>query len=130
MNITRLNTLNDDKVIIKKEGGNSGGGGNTGGESISTLKYFNGSMWEDGLKELMMLFSYLFKTTDGIIGTAATLDMMQVGWRDKCYGYAVAPDAKIYAPEGAMTIRDIIANEYRIDIDNLPRITEEEFYSV
>ena len=36
MNITRLNTLNDDKVIVKKEGGN-GGGGTTG---VSEVEYW------------------------------------------------------------------------------------------
>ena len=54
MNITRLNTLNDDKVIIKKEGsdGVSGGGNSGGGGTTPSRPKYTGHADVEGLKAI------------------------------------------------------------------------------
>lgn len=151
MNITRLNTLNDDKVIIKKEGGN---GGNSGGNcEEQQVEYWEFISWDEvpdnpiidlhgPFQDMMFDFGTFFATVlkselNGEIKYEEPLKIQSIG---NPIAACVIPSKiiqhEIYAPE-PMTIEQSLnllhsplfafGVDWRFIIKR--KITREEFYA-
>lgn len=130
MNITRLNTLNDDKVIVRGNGGNSGGGENTL-EYIdvrnidSDLKFglINSSSLVKVITDAIYIYPSVFAKNDFGEGLYEDTTAIAIDFSSKVSGYE----------NGFITIKEMISidNGFPLNVfDSLPRITKEEFYSL
>lgn len=131
MNITRLNTLNDDKVIIRGNGGNSGGGGG------STIEYVDITAADENLKTNMMNVSIATKAIvmgELVINPSAGLIAM-INHLAPVYDILAASfdfNMALLSPQGELlTLKDnLIASGDWETYSSLPRITKEEFYHI
>ena len=137
MNITRLNTLNDDKVIIKKEGSNVGNSGdNSGGGSGSDWHYFDVSGCDNLTKYNIMMMGLIHKVQGEKINSAFGSDViMPTGLNfaisiDIAEITAVATDyaVEIYMMGQGMTLGEGITTAKWYG--TIPEITKEEFYNL
>jgi hypothetical protein len=138
MNITRLNTLNDDKVIIKGGNGGNGGGGNSGGGGgENTLEYIDVRNIDSDLKFGLIKSSSLVKIIDDTIYIwPALFGYLDFGEDLYEYTTAIAIDFSYKVTWGVnefITIKELISRDQGFPLnvfDSLPRITKEEFYSL
>lgn len=127
MNITRLNTLNDDKVIIKKEGGNGGGGG-------SNYKYYDCSKDtpnENGELPHGIYLADSMKITN--IETGEIMIAPEADFNDSDYKVlAVAYDMskRIYIHGEWLDAKTFLELKEEFDFSAHQEITEEEFYHI
>jgi hypothetical protein len=142
MNITRLNTLNDDKVIIKKEGSNGGnygdnsGGDNSGGGSGSDWHYFDISGCDMptkvGVLGMAMLQKVQGKQINSFFGTGVVqpMGLLLTTPVDVAEVTAVAIDYAIETRIGeqASTLGESFTNTPFYG--TFPEITKEEFYNL
>lgn len=141
MNIARLNTLNDDKVIIKKEGinmGNSGdnSGDNSGGGSGSDWHYFDISGCPIPIKSSVLRMAMLQKVQgeqiNSFLGANVVLPTGVVYTTpvDVAEVTAVAIDYAIETRIGeqALTLGESFTNTPFYG--TIPEITKEEFYNL
>lgn len=121
MNITRLNTLNDDKVIVKKEGGGNGGGF----DEESSIEYFDLINIDENLAYHLSVFACLVKCGNIILPPAVLLD---VGTNLPLVAMAINTSIEINFPQESFkgTIGEFFTSQ-NMDIEPL-RITKEEFY--
>lgn len=127
MNITRLNTLNDDKVIVKKgEGGNNGGGGSDN-TSVNFIQYFKVSKgWSRA--SFARQFGVILKADDAILPVSLTNNAID----SSITAYGIMPNLPINYPNGtnAKTLREQLETTGLSALLTQTEITEEEFYSV
>ena len=133
MNITRLNTLNDDKVIIKKEGGGNGGGNTIEYRDVRGLDSVTRANWLDYFALMVRL------EHDVAIMTLASKqagDLTNLlGGADVVAAISTDLNAKFVASssEGVlvMTAKEVlIEHGWWEEYNSCPIITEEEFYSI
>ncbi len=128
MNILRLNTLNDDKVIVR---GNGGG-------AASTIEYVDISTADEDVKKLMMSFSIATKVlmmgTIGIGTSSSVVEIISVGApidNILASSFDLNMDILQLNSNELETVKDnLIVNELWETYSSLPRITKEEFYHI
>jgi hypothetical protein len=130
MNIIRLNTLNDDKVIIRGNGGNGGG-------DASTIEYVDISTASEEFQNYIMLCSITIRVIIGgdiVVSPSGNLiSMIDHGIPvDDILAVSIDSNTAIrIPPDGLMTIKDdLIASGRWETFSSLPRITKEEFYAI
>lgn len=133
MNITRLNTLNDDKVIIKKEGGGNGGGNTIEYRDVRGLNSVTRANWLDYFA-LMVRLEHdvtIMTVASKLAGDLTNL----LGEADVVAAISTDLNAKFVtsSSEGVlvMTAKEVlIEHGWWEEYNSCPIITEEEFYSI
>lgn len=122
MNITRLNTLNDDKVIVRGNGGNSGGG-----EGASSWKFFDVSNIVNKAMTVGLL-PFIAKNDTGIVFSLMVKDWSAVS------AVGVDAEAKIRMQGMTLTWAESMAAEgltpEAMVQAGIVEITKEEFYAI
>lgn len=126
MNITRLNTLNDDKVIIKKEGGNGGSGGT---EEVGILFFNISNIPENALLQVLYL-SFLVNQGNQIMPTSL-FTYSAGGFIDNLIGVKKIAVVYGYSTQGSQESQ-VTESGIKSLLESVGAIliTEEEFYSV
>lgn len=130
MNTVRLNTANDDKVVVRK----TSGGGSSGGSSA--IEYLDVSGVASRKITLCMLASLLCKyTREGkteISNSGTAVSNLESNFPSGILAIAVDFSIKLYSEGTLITVKDALVsvgwNEEKLA--SIPRITEEEFYSI
>lgn len=127
MNITRLNTLNDDKVIIKKEVGGNNDGGSSDNTSANFIQYFKVPKgWS--MATYARMFGVILKADNVIL----PVSMVNNSIDSSITAYGIMPNLPINYPDrtDAKTLREYLETIGQSMLFTQTEITEEEFYSV
>lgn len=127
MNITRLNTLNDDKVIIKKEGSGNNDGGGSDNTSANFIQYFKVPKgWSKAT--FARMYGVILKADDVILPVSMTNNTIV----SSITAYGIMPNLPINYPSGtnAKTLREYLETTGQFVLLTQTEITEEEFYSI
>ena len=122
MNTVRLNTANDDKVVVRKNAGGTGGGS-------SAIEYLDVSQTEGA--KLMICAASLLINIDGEIVPPGLVSMGNPSVLTQAQAIAIDFSLKCKDSNGVRTIKESIELTTGKDfLSAIPRITEEEFYSI
>lgn len=127
MNITRLNTLNDDKVIIKKEGDGNNDGGSSDNTSANFIQYFKVPKgWFMAIRARM---NGVILKADNVIVPAY---MVNNAIDSSITAYGIMPNLPINYPSAtdAKTLREYLEATGNSALFTQTEITEEEFYTI
>ena len=133
MNTIKLNTLGD-KVIVRKtaDGGNEGGDtGGTGG-NMEYISLEDVNFASTAVRTALIKMSYAFKYLYEHDGSKNIIITAMYNKPENATVYAVAIDFSFKIGDKSMifSVKEYLAQMAGLDTDTLPRITEEQFYTL